>query len=274
MDLFECISGYGLGAASISLFSRVGGGIFTKAADVGSDLVGKVIAGLEDDSPMNPGVIADNVGDNVGDIAGIGSDIFGSFSQSICATLIISATSEELVFSHSAFFYFPLVAIGTGILAGVITCTLALSLMVPNTPEGVDRSMKWQPIIACLLMTPLLYLCCYFCLPEIFHFTAIMKGLSTSTQAFYCCILGLWGGMAIGYLCNYYTSNLQEPVQNMAKSTQYGPATTIISGLSLGFSSTLVPAIILALILYLSSRLCYMYGIACAATGMVSLMSV
>jgi inorganic pyrophosphatase len=126
--MFECIAGYGLGGSTIALFGRVGGGIYTKAADVGSDLVGKVIRDLNEDSPQNPGVIADNVGDNVGDIAGMGSDLFGSFAEATCACLVISATSKELVNSHAL--YYPLLISSAGILVCLLTSFLSSNLMV------------------------------------------------------------------------------------------------------------------------------------------------
>lgn len=130
LGMFENIAGYGLGGSSIALFGRVGGGIYTKAADVGSDLVGKVVAGLEEDSPQNPGVIADNVGDNVGDIAGMGSDLFGSFAESTCACLVVSATSEQLVIADQAYYYFPLLISGTGIIVAILTTLLTLVMKV------------------------------------------------------------------------------------------------------------------------------------------------
>lgn len=126
--MFECIAGYGLGGSTIALFGRVGGGIYTKAADVGSDLVGKVIQDLNEDSPMNPGVIADNVGDNVGDIAGMGSDLFGSFAEATCACLIISSTSKELVSGHAL--YFPLLISASGIIICLFTSFISSSFMV------------------------------------------------------------------------------------------------------------------------------------------------
>ena len=125
--MFEAIAGYGLGGSTVALFGRVGGGIYTKAADVGADLVGKVVENLDEDSIMNPGVIADNVGDNVGDIAGMGSDLFGSFAEATCACLVISATSEELVASNA--FYFPMMITAGGILVGIVTSFLATSCM-------------------------------------------------------------------------------------------------------------------------------------------------
>ncbi len=126
--IFESIAGYGLGGSLIALFGRVGGGIYTKAADVGSDLAGKVVAGLPEDSPLNPGVIADNVGDNVGDIAGMGSDLFGSFAEATCACLVISATSQELI--SGGYWYFPLLISATGIFVCIITSFVSSNLYV------------------------------------------------------------------------------------------------------------------------------------------------
>lgn len=126
--MFECIAGYGLGGSTVALFGRVGGGIYTKAADVGSDLVGKVIKDLDEDSPLNPGVIADNVGDNVGDIAGMGSDLFGSFAESTCACLIISSTSAELVSQNAI--YFPLLISAAGIIICIFTSFISTNILV------------------------------------------------------------------------------------------------------------------------------------------------
>jgi Na+/H+-translocating membrane pyrophosphatase len=153
--LFEMIAGYGLGASTVALFGRVGGGIYTKAADVGSDLAGKVIQGLEEDDPSNPGVIADNVGDNVGDIAGMGADLFGSLAESTCAALIVAGTSPELVGTPGAL-YFPLMITATGIIVSFFT-TFFASHFTTITFEGVESTLKWQLIISTIFMTGALY---------------------------------------------------------------------------------------------------------------------
>mmetsp|Transcript_37740 Transcript_37740/g.36190 ORF Transcript_37740/g.36190 Transcript_37740/m.36190 type:complete len:130 (+) Transcript_37740:313-702(+) len=127
MEMFECIAAYGLGGSTIALFGRVGGGIYTKAADVGSDLAGKYVQGLDEDSPQNPGVIADNVGDNVGDIAGMGSDLFGSFAESTCACLIISTTSKDILNANAI--YYPLLISACGIVIGIITTFLSTHVL-------------------------------------------------------------------------------------------------------------------------------------------------
>lgn len=154
-EIFESIAGYGLGGSLIALFGRVGGGIYTKAADVGSDLAGKVVAGLPEDSPLNPGVIADNVGDNVGDIAGMGSDLFGSFAEATCACLVISATSKELMDGNG--WYFPLLISAGGIFVCIVTSFISTHFYKVEEPEEVERSLKYQLIVSTVLMTPVLY---------------------------------------------------------------------------------------------------------------------
>ena len=269
LHMFENIAGYGLGGSSIALFGRVGGGIYTKAADVGSDLVGKVVAGLEEDSPQNPGVIADNVGDNVGDIAGMGSDLFGSFAESTCACLVVSATSEQLVNGEEAYYYFPLLISGAGIIVAIITTLFTLVMKVNERPK-IESTLKWQLIISTALMTPALWLCAELALPAEFNF-ADMKGKTvTRMGAFFCAACGLWGGLIIGYFTEYFTSNQYRPVQTVANACTTGAATNIIYGLALGYSSTVIPVLALAVSIYVSFELAGMYGIALAALGMLS----
>jgi Na+/H+-translocating membrane pyrophosphatase len=140
LKMFEAIAGYGLGGSTVALFGRVGGGIFTKAADVGSDLVGKVVEELDEDDFRNPGVIADNVGDNVGDIAGMGSDLFGSFAESTCACLVIAASSKELVMANA--FYYPLTISAAGILVGIVTSFVSTHLVAVDEQSKVELSLK------------------------------------------------------------------------------------------------------------------------------------
>ena len=166
LRMFEAIAGYGLGGSTVALFGRVGGGIYTKAADVGADLVGKVVENLDEDSIMNPGVIADNVGDNVGDIAGMGSDLFGSFAEATCASLVISATSPELVSSNA--FLYPLMISAGGILVGIVTAFLATNVMDVNQVDKIERTLKVQIGVSTVLMTPLLYVLAISCLPAEF----------------------------------------------------------------------------------------------------------
>mmetsp|Transcript_23354 Transcript_23354/g.25874 ORF Transcript_23354/g.25874 Transcript_23354/m.25874 type:complete len:736 (+) Transcript_23354:1-2208(+) len=272
-DMFEAVAGYGLGASSIALFGRVGGGIYTKAADVGADLAGKVVAGLDEDSPQNPGVIADNVGDNVGDIAGMGSDLFGSFAEATCAALVIGATSKELVFSNGAYFYYPLMISGAGIIVCILTSFAALTFMKPETADKVESTLKWQLIISTVLMTPVLWVLAYFCLPQDFVFVE-SKLTCTYMHAFICTACGLWSGLLIGLVTEYYTSNSYGPVQEVAESCKTGAATNIIYGLALGFHSVVVPIICLAITIFISFKFCGMYGIALGALGMLSTLSI
>lgn len=162
--LFEAITGYGLGGSTVALFGRVGGGIFTKAADVGADLVGKVIEDMPEDDYRNPGVIADNVGDNVGDIAGMGSDLFGSFAESTCACLVIQSTSAAIVNANA--FYYPLTISAAGILVGIFTSFFSTNFYTVDDAIKVEWSLKLQLIISTVLMIPCLYFCAIFCLPK------------------------------------------------------------------------------------------------------------
>lgn len=273
IDMFEAIAGYGLGGSSIALFGRVGGGIYTKAADVGADLVGKVVAGLDEDSPQNPGVIADNVGDNVGDIAGMGSDLFGSFAESTCAALVVGATSSEIVFSNGAYYYYPLMITGAGILIGIVTSIVALTIQKPPSADKVENTLKWQLIISTILMTPTLYAVSYFCLPS--SFTFVETGTNCRYyHAFICTATGLWSGLIIGIVTEYYTSNSYKPVQEVAESCKTGAAPNIIFGLALGFYSVLVPIVCLAVTIFISFKFCDMYGIALGALGMLSTLTI
>lgn len=216
--MFEAIAGYGLGGSTVALFGRVGGGIYTKAADVGADLVGKVVENLDEDSIQNPGVIADNVGDNVGDIAGMGSDLFGSFAEATCACLVISATSKELVASNA--FYFPLMITAGGILVGIVTSFLATNVMAVDQVEKIERTLKYQIGVSTLLMTPMLYFLSMSCLPEKFSFEKVEEGRDvTNFKAFVCSALGLWSGLVIGGFTEYYTSASYGPVQKVARAS-------------------------------------------------------
>ena len=265
--LFENISGYGLGGSTVALFGRVGGGIYTKAADVGSDLAGKVVQGLEEDDPSNPGVIADNVGDNVGDIAGMGADLFGSLAESTCAALVVGATSEQLVRTTDAM-YFPLMITAVGIVASFFTSFFATNF-TKVTHTNVENTVKWQLIISTVLMTaavvPLTFL-----LPD--HFDIYLGGKaipSTPWKAFGCVACGLWSGFIIGWITEVYTSNQYSPVQELAEACRMGAAPNIILGLALGYMSTIIPILCIAITIYVSFIFAGMYGIALSALGML-----
>lgn len=160
------MAGYGLGGSTIALFGRVGGGIYTKAADVGSDLAGKVIEGLPEDDPRNPGVIADNVGDNVGDIAGMGSDLFGSFAESSCACMVLSSSSTQLL--NSSGYYYPLLISALGIFFCLIVTFVSTTCYRSDNESNVEFSLKLQLVLSTIIMTPVLYVLPYVCMPASF----------------------------------------------------------------------------------------------------------
>ena len=203
--LFELVAGYGLGGSSVALFGRVGGGIYTKAADVGADLVGKTLKDLREDDPSNPGTIADNVGDNVGDIAGMGADLFGSLAESTCAALVVSSTSYELIMQPDAL-YFPLMITSAGIIASFFSVLLAECSRV--TEENVQGVLKLQLLYSTVIMSVFL-IPVVSLLPETFN----LPGHADVSQwtAYGCILFGLWSGMIIGFSTEYYTSNAYGP---------------------------------------------------------------
>lgn len=269
--MFEKIAGYGLGGSSIALFGRVGGGIYTKAADVGADLAGKVVKGLPEDDVRNPGTIADNVGDNVGDIAGMGSDLFGSLAESSCAALVVSGTSHELVINTGAFYY-PLCITGIGVIVCLITWMFATNQEACCKIQrfsDVEKVIKFQLIISTVLLIPGLFLVAFFVLPSSFTFTGMSHEV-TNIQVFICSLCGLLSGFLIGVVTEYYTSNEYHPVQELSDSCKKGAAPNIIKGLALGYLSCVIPIFCLAITIYVSFKLADMYGIAVAALGMLS----
>ena len=204
--LFEMISGYGLGGSTVALFGRVGGGIYTKAADVGADLAGKVDNALPEDSPKNPGTIADNVGDNVGDIAGMGADLFGSLAESTCAALVVSSTSAVMVETADAI-YFPLVVTATGILASFL-CQFFAYIKGGNVEFKLKVQLWVSTILLSLLLIPTTYM-----LPADLELSfANQEYHTTPWEAYGCIMLGLWSGLFIGLITEYYTSNENSPV--------------------------------------------------------------
>lgn len=250
----------------MALFARVGGGIYTKAADVGADLAGKVCHGLEEDSPDNPGTIADNVGDNVGDIAGMGADLFGSLAESTCAALVVSSQSLELIGTTDAMF-FPLMVTSVGIFASFIATLFVGFGSVEH--HNIESKLKMQMVGSSLLMIILL-VPFVFLLPPV---TTITFGsttfVATRWQIYACVIAGLVAGACIGIITEYYTSNKYSPVINLAEACRMGPASNIILGLSLGYFSTIFPILILACVIWLAFAFVGMYGVALAALGML-----
>ena len=239
------IEGFAMGASIVALFSRVGGGIYTKSADVGADLVGKNGFNLPEDSPENPATIADNVGDNVGDIAGMGSDLFGSFAESTCAALVVSGTSQELIKGGN--YYFPLMLSAGGILICIFTSFFATHFIPVTSVPRIEQTLRWQLIISSILLTPMIVLMSIYLLPSEFNFDTgkdLYRG--TNWGVMICGLTGLWAGMIIGFFTDYFTSTEYRPVQKLADSCKSGAAINIIQGLALGYFSCIIPMICLA----------------------------
>lgn len=255
----------------MALFSRVGGGIYTKAADVGADLAGKVCEGLDEDSPDNPGTIADNVGDNVGDIAGMGADLFGSFAEATCAALVISVHGFEILETEDAL-YFPLMVTSVGIFASLISVIVG-SYGTVNA-QTVENKLKTQLVISTILMSlavwPLLYV-----LPETVNFKFSGREYEVKQWHIYTSVIsGLWAGLIIGFITEYYTSNAYAPVQGLVESCRMGAAPNVILGLALGYKSTIIPIICLAISIWFSFTYAGLYGVALAAIGMLGCLPV
>jgi len=272
---FEAIAGYGLGGSCIALFGRVGGGIYTKAADVGADLAGKNDYGLEEDDYRNPGCIADNVGDNVGDIAGMGADLFGSFAEATCAALVLAASSPDLKKMGWCAMMYPLLISSVGILVGIATLLLqpVLYKIDNNNPASVEKALKGILNISTALMTPVVVVLSFCCLPAEFKMSSES---SEVVQWWYCCTaiaLGLWSGLLIGYVTEFYTSSTYYPVREIAETQKQSAATGIIYGLAVGYLSTIIPVLALGVTILIAHTLCGMFGVALAALGMLGTMT-
>ncbi|XP_044973885.1 pyrophosphate-energized vacuolar membrane proton pump-like [Hordeum vulgare subsp. vulgare] len=269
--LYESITGYGLGGSSMALFGRVGGGIYTKAADVGADLVGKVERNIPEDDPRNPAVIADNVGDNVGDIAGMGSDLFGSYAESTCAALFVASISSFGADHDFAAVCYPLLISSAGLVVCLVTTLFATDFFKVKTVRGVAPALKLQLVISTALMTVAALVVTFAALPA--KFTMFDFGEQKQVKnwhVFFCVAIGLWAGLAIGFITEYFTSNAYSPVRDVADSCRTGAATNVIFGLALGYKSVIVPVLAIAVSIYVSFTLASIYGIAIAALGMLS----
>ncbi len=251
----QCVTGFGFGASSMALFGRVGGGIYTKAADVGADLVGKVEAGIPEDDPRNPAVIADNVGDNVGDVAGMGSDLFESYVGSIISAVTLAAVAAANsggLFDESMAALFPLILSGVGIIASVIGILMVRGKEGSNPANALNMGTYVAGIIV-IIVTVIL-----------------SKTMLGSYNYAIAIIAGLIVGIAIGKITEIYTSADYKSVKKIAEQSQTGSATTIISGLGVGMMSTLWPIICIAVGIFVAYYTAGMYGIALAAVGMLS----
>ncbi|MCB1142423.1 MAG: V-type H(+)-translocating pyrophosphatase [Leptospiraceae bacterium] len=264
--LMECLAGFGLGGSSVALFGRVGGGIYTKAADVGADLVGKVEKGIPEDDPRNPATIADNVGDNVGDIAGMGADLFGSAAEATCAALVIGATSTALS-GDLNFLLYPVLISAFGVPVSLFTSFFA-SVKEGDSVEGVLKKQLW---ISTILMAVVMYFVTQYFMIDKF---VINDQTITRMDVYLSLVVGLFSGMFIGVITEYYTSHTYKPVREVSESSNTGAATNIIYGLALGYKSSVVPVLLLVVTIVVSSILAGMYGIAIAALGMISTIAI
>jgi K(+)-stimulated pyrophosphate-energized sodium pump len=255
IETIHAIEGFAMGGSSVALFSRVGGGIFTKSADVGADLVGKVEAGIPEDDPRNPAVIADNVGDNVGDVAGMGSDIFESYCGAMIASMALAASMslanvDDLGGNRDALQFMPLLLASTGLVCSLIGI-LSVKMFSSKSP---DVALRFGTIGSSVIFIAAAY------------FVIQMAGASTGVWA--AVLVGAIGGIIVGLVTEYYTGGA--PVRKIAKDGETGPATVMISGLSVGMQSVAIPVLTIAAIIFFANQSAGLYGVGMAAVGMLS----
>ena len=261
--ILTVISGFSLGASSIALFARVGGGIYTKAADIGADLVGKVEAGIPEDHPLNPATIADNVGDNVGDVAGMGADLFESYVGSIIGSMVLGASILVAGIFDLNFVTLPLLIAASGIVVSIIG-TFMVSVKEGGNPQ---KALNIGEFGSSALMVVVMYYLITIMLPGSF----ILDGVEYSSMGvFWAATIGLGAGLGIGIITEYYTGTHGGPTTSITRQSLTGPATNIIAGLGVGMQSTAVPTIIIAAGIMGAHHFAGLYGIAMAALGMLA----
>ena len=262
-EIMKWVAGFSFGASSIALFARVGGGIYTKAADVGADLVGKVEQGIPEDDPRNPATIADNVGDNVGDVAGMGADLFESYVGSIIAAMAIAAVAFNVESFNSAYMILPLTIAGAGIL-----CSIIGIFLVRSKEDASFGSLLWS-IRRGIFAAAILVAIATYGIVNILNFPA-----GVGMDLFFAVATGLVGGVIIGLVTEYYTSYEYGPTKSVAESSETGPATVIISGFAIAMQSTVVPVLVVSAAIWIAYSLAGFYGVAISAVGMLSTLGV
>ena len=254
------INGYAMGASLVALFARSGGGIFTKGADMGADLVGKVEAGIPEDDPRNPAVIADNVGDNVGDVAGLGADLLESYVESIIASIAIGSTFVVIMGQSVAdkLKFMPIYIAGAGIIASIIG-VIYVKVFGKKNPQGALMGGTYVSAVLSIIGT-------YFIVNKF----GVAFGSYSKLGPFYATLAGIISGMAIGFTSEFFTSTKYKPVKKLAESSKSGPAITVTGGLAVGMESTCIPVLVLAAAIMIAYHFAGGYGVAMAAVGMLA----